>query len=298
MYTVTAELKKDADKDAFVKLLDNGETTDKKYVAFAIAATKEDRTVTSTYDVTIQSTTNPIKAATEIDLKSTIKSSIEEEGTLKEWNGYKGGTPSEDATPNNEDCYPVVDGEAFTIKVASKVDADATEIETSKVLASYVVVDIENKALSTTDKAAIKSLTITGDVNKVSKGNIFDIAIGGTYSKGVVVPLKVVTIDYTGTQTERVVWVKAGGSSDVAQTASYVITPTEKVDAPTAYAYSGKANFTVPTGADKFDLAVYAKDEINISVSKQNVLNNATFKFLKSDGKTVATAIKDIALVR
>ena len=298
LYTVTAELKKDADKDAFVKLLDNGETTDKKYVAFAIAATKEDRTVTSTYDVTIQSTTNPIKAATEIDIKSTIKSSIEEEGTLKEWNGYKGGTPSEDATPNNEDCYPVVDGEAFTIKVASKVDADATEIETSKVLASYVVVDIENKALSTTDKAAIKSLTITGDVNKVSKGNIFDIAIGGTYSKGVVVPLKVVTIDYTGTQTERVVWVKAGGSSDVAQTASYVITPTEKVDAPTAYAYSGKANFTVPTGADKFDLAVYAKDEINISVSKQNVLNNATFKFLKSDGKTVATAIKDIAIAQ
>lgn len=298
LYTVTAELKKDADKDAFVKLLDNGETTDKKYVAFAIAATKEDRTVTSTYDVTIQSTTNPIKAATEIDIKSTIKSSIEEEGTLKEWNGYKGGTPSEDATPNNEDCYPVVDGEAFTIKVASKADADATEIETSKVLASYVVVDIENKALSTTDKAAIKSLTITGDVNKVSKGNIFDIAIGGTYSKGVVVPLKVVTIDYTGTQTERVVWVKAGGSSDVAQTASYVITPTEKVDAPTAYAYSGKANFTVPTGADKFDLAVYAKDEINISVSKQNVLNNATFKFLKSDGKTVATAIKDIAIAQ
>ena len=217
---------------------------------------------------------------------------------MKEWNGYKGGTPSEDATPNNEDCYPVVDGEAFTIKVASKADADATEIETSKVLASYVVVDIENKALSTTDKAAIKSLTITGDVNKVSKGNIFDIAIGGTYSKGVVVPLKVVTIDYTGTQTERVVWVKAGGSSDVAQTASYVITPTEKVDAPTAYAYSGKANFTVPTGADKFDLAVYAKDEINISVSKQNVLNNATFKFLKSDGKTVATAIKDIAIAQ
>lgn len=106
------------------------------------------------------------------------------------------------ATPNNEDCYPVVDGEAFTIKVASKADAVATEIGTSKVLASYVVVDIENKALSTTDKVAIKSLTITGDVNKVSKENVFNIAIGGTYSKGVVVPLKVVTIDYTGEEKQ------------------------------------------------------------------------------------------------
>ena len=60
-------------------------------------------------------------------------------------------------------------------------------------------------------------MTITGDVNKVSKENVFNIAIGGTYSKGVVVPLKVVTIDYTGVETSRVVWVKAGGSSEVAQ---------------------------------------------------------------------------------
>ena len=108
-------------------MLDNGKTADdKKYVAFAVAATKENRTVTSTYDVTIQSTTNSITEAIEIDTRSTIKSSIEEEGTLKEWNGYKGQTPSIiTATPNNEDCYPVVDGEAFTIKVASKADAVA-----------------------------------------------------------------------------------------------------------------------------------------------------------------------------
>lgn len=84
LYTVTAELKKDADKKAFAKLLDDGKTTsDKKYVAFAVAATKENRTVTSTYDVTIQSTTNSITKAIEIDTRSTIKSSIAEEGTLK-----------------------------------------------------------------------------------------------------------------------------------------------------------------------------------------------------------------------
>ena len=249
LYTVTAELKKDADKKAFAKLLDNGKTAgDKKYVAFAVAATKENRTVTSTYDVTIQSSTTDLTAAKEIDTRSTIKSSIKEEGTLKEWNGYNGGTPSGTATPNTENCYPVVDGKEFTIKAASKADAVATETTTSKVLASYVVVDINNKALSTTDKAAIKSLTITGDVNKVSKENVFNIAIGGTYSKGVVVPLKVVTIDYTGVETSRVVWVKAGGSSEVAQTVSYIITPNAKVTDPINYAYEQIQKFTIPAG--------------------------------------------------
>ena len=48
---------------------------------------------------------------------------------------------------------------------------------------SYVVVDIDNKALSTTDKAAIKSLTIAG-VETVSKDNKFDITISGAYAKG------------------------------------------------------------------------------------------------------------------
>ena len=262
LYTVTAELKKDADKKAFAKLLDDGKTTsDKKYVAFAVAATKENRTVTSTYDVTIQSTTNSITKAIEIDTRSTIKSSIAEEGTLKKWNGYNGGKPETTATPNNEYCYPVVDGEAFTIKVASKADAVATETATSKVLASYVVVDIDNGALSTTDKAAIKSLTITGDVNKVSKENVFNIAIGGTYSKGVVVPLKVVTIDYTGEETTNVVWVKAGGSSEVAQTVSYIITPNAKVADPITYAYEQIQKFTIPAGYASYELSIVDKED-------------------------------------
>lgn len=262
LYTVTAELKKDADKKAFAKLLDNGKTAgDKKYVAFAVAATKENRTVTSTYDVTIQSSTTDLTAAKEIDTRSTIKSSIKEEGTLKEWNGYNGGTPSGTATLNTENCYPVVDGKEFTIKAASKADAVATETTTSKVLASYVVVDINNKALSTTDKAAIKSLTITGDVNKVSKENVFNIAIGGTYSKGVVVPLKVVTIDYTGVETSRVVWVKAGGSSEVAQTVSYIITPNAKVTDPINYAYEQIQKFTIPAGYASYELSIVDKED-------------------------------------
>ena len=292
LYTVTAELKKDADKKAFAKLLDDGKTTsDKKYVAFAVAATKENRTVTSTYDVTIQSTTNSITKAIEIDTRSTIKSSIEEEGTLKEWNGYKGLTPSITATPNNEDCYPVVDGEAFTIKVASKADAVATETSTSKVLASYVVVDIENKALSTTDKAAIKSLTITGDVNKVSKENVFNIAIGGTYSKGVVVPLKVVTIDYTGEETTNVVWVKAGGSSEVAQTVSYIITPNAKVADPITYAYEQIQKFTIPAGYASYELSIVDKEDgINFNGNLLSFYEDAKGDKASNDPAKVAYA--------
>ena len=292
LYTVTAELKKDADKKAFAKLLDDdGKTTsDKKYVAFAVAATKENRTVTSTYDVTIQSTTNSITKAIEIDTRSTIKSSIAEEGTLKKWNGYNGGKPETTATPNNEYCYPVVDGEAFTIKVASEADA-VTETATSKVLASYVVVDIDNGALSTTDKAAIKSLTITGDVNKVSKENVFNIAIGGTYSKGVVVPLKVVTIDYTGEETTNVVWVKAGGSSEVAQTVSYIITPNAKVADPITYAYEQIQKFTIPAGYASYELSIVDKEDgINFNGNLLSFYEDAKGDKASNDPAKVAYA--------
>ena len=292
LYTVTAELKKDADKKAFAKLLDDGKTTsDKKYVAFAVAATKENRTVTSTYDVMIQSTTNSITKAIEIDTRSTIKSSIAEEGTLKKWNGYNGGKPETTATPNNEYCYPVVDGEAFTIKVASKADAVATDTATSKVLASYVVVDIDNGALSTNDKAAIKSLTITGDVNKVSKENVFNIAIGGTYSKGVVVPLKVVTIDYTGEETTNVVWVKAGGSSEVAQTVSYIITPNAKVADPITYAYEQIQKFTIPAGYASYELSIVDKEDgINFNGNLLSFYEDAKGDKASNDPAKVAYA--------
>ena len=292
LYTVTAELKKDADKKAFAKLLDDGKTTSdkKKYVAFAVAATKENRTVTSTYDVMIQSTTNSITKAIEIDTRSTIKSSIAEEGTLKKWNGYNGGKPETTATPNNEYCYPVVDGEAFTIKVASKADAVATGT-TSKVLASYVVVDIDNGALSTTDRAAIKSLTITGDVNKVSKENVFNIAIGGTYSKGVVVPLKVVTIDYTGEETTNVVWVKAGGSSEVAQTVSYIITPNAKVADPITYAYEQIQKFTIPAGYASYELSIVDKEDgINFNGNLLSFYEDAKGDKASNDPAKVAYA--------
>ena len=292
LHAVTASLKKDVDLKAFAKAVNGDEYTwtdnkDEEHtsnyqVRFAIVATKEGRTVTSTYDLGVQAYRN-YEGLCNLGDNSTIKSSIEKKDILANYANFRGTT-----TPNDEWCYPVVAGEAFQI---------AVNPECSSVLASYITVDLDNANLSTTDKAAIKSLAISG-VDAVSQTNAFNITINGANAKGVVVPLKVTAIGFNGYSSSTVVWVKAGGSSDVAQTASYVITPTEKVDAPTAYAYSGKANFTVPTNAAKFDLAVYAKDEINISVSKQDVLNNATFKFLKSDGKTVATAIKDIAIAQ
>ena len=103
-----------------------------------------------------------------------------------------------------------------------------------------------------------------------------------------------VTIDYTGVEQSVIVWVKAGNGSEIASEAKYVITPTAYVDAPTTYAYAGLAKFTVPAGAAKFDLSIYAKDEINITETA-NVLDGIVFTFYKADGKTEATKIEDIA---
>ena len=292
LYAVTANLKKDIDLKAFAKAIygdeytwtddqDQNHTSNYK-IRFAVAATKEGRTVTSTYDLGVDAY-RTYEGLCNLAQNSTIKSSIEKKDNLANYTNYRGST-----TPNDEWCYPVVAGEVFQI---------AVNPECGSVLASYITVDWDNVNLSTTDKAAIKSLTISGK-DVVSKTNKFDITIDGANAKGVVVPLKVTAMGFNGISSSTVVWVKAGNSSEIAQTASYVITPAEKVTDATAYAYSGKANFTVPTSAAKFDLTVYAKDEINITASKQNVLNNATFTFLKSDGKTVATAIKDIAIAQ
>ena len=277
LYEVKVELNKEADLEAFGKKV----VSENKSVLFALAATKDARTVTSTYDITAKSALKTYTKADEIAKNSTIQSTIE---VKKDLTAYE--NPSATATPNTEKCYPVASGEAFQINVASKEG-------TSPIMGSYVVVDIDNKALSTTDKAAIKSLTIAG-VETVSKDNKFDITISGAYAKGVVVPLKVVTIDYTGVEQSVIVWVKAGNGSEIASEAKYVITPTAYVAAPTTYAYEGLAKFTVPAGADKFDLSIYVENEINIKENKK-VLEGTTFTFYKADGETKATKIEDIA---
>ena len=285
LYEVKVELNKEADLDAFGKKV----VSEEKDVLFALAATKDTRTVTSTYDITAKSEKKAYRKAEKIAENSTIQSTVEAKKPLE---GYE--NPATTTRPNNEKCYPVASGEAFQINVAAAEESYSGALSNynSPIMASYVVVDIDNKALSTTDKAAIKSLTIAG-VETVSKDNKFDITISGAYAKGVVVPLKVITIDYTGTEQSVVVWVKAGNGSEIASEAKYVITPTAYVDAPAAYDYAGLAKFTVPAGADKFDLSIFVEDEIDIK-ENEKIFDGTVFTFYKADG-TKATKIEDIA---
>ena len=285
LYEVKVELNKEADLDAFGKKV----VSEEKDVLFALAATKDTRTVTSTYDITAKSEKKAYRKAEKIAENSTIQSTVEAKKPLE---GYE--NPATTTRPNNEECYPVASGEAFQINVAAAEESYSGALSNynSPIMASYVVVDIDNKALSTTDKAAIKSLTIAG-VETVSKDNKFDITISGAYAKGVVVPLKVITIDYTGTEQSVVVWVKAGNGSEIASEAKYVITPTAYVDAPATYDYAGLAKFTVPAGADKFDLSIFVEDEIDIK-ENEKIFDGTVFTFYKADG-TKATKIEDIA---
>ena len=279
LYVVGVSLKKNITDEKLAKVgLDEERGSQIRY---ALAAQKDGRVVATKYAAGFYAE-QETEGICNFAWASTIKSSIKKESMLIDYTNY-----SSSPTSNDEWCYPVVSGEAFEIKAAS---------ECGKVLASYVTVDINNANLSTTDKAAINSLSFDG-VNVVSQTGVHGITVTG--ATGVVVPLKVVAIGYDGLQTSTVVWVKAGNSSAITQTAAYVVTPSAYVAEPTAYAYSGKHAFTVPAGATKMELSIYAKDEININRTVSgSVLNNSVLKFFKADGKTVATAVKDVAVAQ
>ena len=282
LYTVAVSLKKnvDAKKLAEMGLAEISENYNVS-VRYALAVEKDGRVVTTPY-AAMMSAYNETEGICKFGLKSTIKSSIKGASALVNYENF-----SSSVTTNNEWCYPVVGGEAFEIKTGS---------DCGKVLASYVTVDINNANLSTTDKAAINSLSFAG-VNAVSQTGVHNITVTG--ATGVVIPLKVVAIGYNGYQVEQVVWVKAGNSSAITQTAAYVVTPSAYVAEPTAYAYSGKQAFTVPTGATKMEVSIYTKNEISIQFTQSgSVLNNSTLKFFKADGKTVATAVADVAVAQ
>ena len=282
LYTVAVSLKKNVDAK---KLQEMGITeiseNNTRSVRYALAVEKDGRVVATPY-AALMYAYNETEGICKFGYKSTIKSSIKGASELVNYENF-----SSSVTTNNEWCYPVVGGEAFEIKTGS---------DCGKVLASYVTVDINNANLSTTDKAAINSLSFAG-VNAVSQTGVHSITVTG--ATGVVIPLKVVAIGYDGYQVEQVVWVKAGNSSAITQTAAYVVTPSAYVAEPTAYAYSGKHAFTVPAGATKMEVSIYAKDEINISMNVSgSVLNNSVLKFFKADGKTVAAAVKDVAVAQ
>ena len=254
LYKVSVSIKKTADFKALAKLI-NGEEyeytwsdsegnsgvgKDNYKAALALAATKDGRTVTTQYELKFY----PEKwneGLCYLPKNSTIKSSIMPESYLYDYRQrYVSG--------DNEVCYPVVSGEKFTISVNPKC---------GKVLASYVTVDINNTNLTTTDKAAINSLNFDGD-KKVTNGT-HDITITG--ATGVVVPLKVTAIGYDGYQQTTVVWVKAGNSSAVAQTAAYVVTPSKFVADPTQYVYEGVQAFKVPAGWAYYNLEIEDEDD-------------------------------------
>ena len=283
LYVVAVSLKKNI---TAAKLEEMGiakvSQTSTRNVRYALAVEKDGRVVTSQYGLIVSGYVSE-DGLCDLNWNSYIESTVKAKDLLGNYGQWNEGT-----TTNNEWCFPVALAEDFTVTVNPECGA---------VLASYVEVDYKNSHLSTTDLAALKALTVTG-VNKVNDTGVHTMTINGTYATGVVVPLKVHAVDYDGNEHTTVVWVKAGNGTEVAQTAAYVVTPDKFVADPTNYAYSGKDAFTVPAGAAKMEVSIYAKNEINIQFSTWDVLGNSTLTFLKADGKTVATAIKDVAIAQ
>ena len=81
--------------------------------------------------------------------------------------------------------------------------------------------------------------------------------ISGTYATGIPVPLKLVTIDYTGNVEVNVFWVKVG--EPVLMDANFTVTPTTHVTTPEAWMpASSMEAFKVPAGTSTFSIALIA----------------------------------------
>ena len=322
---VGVQLKNDVDFEAFDKLVlsaddytahdPNGckHEYDHEYIAYALSVTdaEKDRTVTSTYDVTLHVTEEG--EAKNIDGKTTINSSAasaSDPEEIKEWND--GG----DATGESEKCFPVATGEAFTINVGS---------EGGRVMASYVVVDYDKEGLTASDKAALKGLEFSG-VDTVLKGEELKHSITINGIEGIAVPLKLVTIDYTGKVQVFNIWVKAGAAVTV--NAAYTITPKAAVGDATSFSIDNQnllQAFTIPAGATKYSVEFTAGEtahkgdkhvptvyktlkyvDINIKSSELqatrndvntngDLYNQSFLKLYKADKKTPATELDKVA---
>ena len=263
---IGVQLKSDVDFEAFHKLVSTApeyNVTGEGYVNYALAVTdaEKERTVTSTYDLTIK--VEKEAAAKDIIEASSISSDANVRGaSLSEYSwAYDAST----GWPGDEYCYPAKLGETFYINVASDLNKGG------HVMASYVVVDYDNKQLSNTDIAAIKGLTFSG-VNQVSKDNSFTIKIDGEHS-GIIVPLKVVSIDYTGVVEENVVWVKAG-KEVVGLTAEYTATPAEYVVDAKNYQINTLDAFTVPEKAYYYTMDLTVGESNHTDKRQFRITNN------------------------
>ena len=321
---VGVQLKNDVDFEAFDKLVltKTGAAHDAtgctgendEFIAYALSVTdaEKDRTVTSTYDVTLHVTEEG--EAKNIDGKTTINSSAasaSDSEYIKDW-AEKGG----DATGVSEECFPVATGEAFTINVGS---------DGGRVMASYVVVDYNKKGLTASDKAALKGLEFSG-VDTVVKGEELKHSITINGIEGIAVPLKLVTIDYTGKVQVFNIWVKAGAAVTV--NAAYTITPKAAVDDATSFSIDNQdllQAFTIPAGATKYSVEFTAGETahkgdkhvptvyktlkyVNINIKSSELqatrndvntngdaYNQSFLKLYKADKKTPATELDKVA---
>ena len=309
LYKIGVQLKNDVDFEAFDKMVlpapgkhdpddctVTGDEPAHGFYMFALAVSdaEKSRTVTSGYEVSLH--VQKEKEAKEIKEQSKLSSSA----SLTE---VAIGDKST-AGDNDDNCFPIVLGEDFNLEVNS------TE---GKVMASYVIVDINNKSLSTTDKVAINTLKFEG-VKNVTTGNTHVLKISG--SAGVAVPMKLVTIDYTGVVKENVFWVKA--STPALMTAKFTMSPAEFVTSPKAWfdekiTASDMQEFKIPAGATHYTLELVAGETYGATVSDdysefivdeptaltwneiKDKNSKSVLKLYKSDKKTTATKQSEVA---
>ena len=304
LYKVGVQLKNDVDFEAFDKMVlpnpgnhdwtncDKGDATQHNYNMFALAVSdsEKSRAVTSDYKVSLH--VQEEKEAVNIPTYTYVVSIGTNNATSsKAIKGY--------ATGGDEDknCIEVKLGSSFDLLVGSGYN-DAENPKGGRVMASYVVVDINNEDLSSTDKAAINGLTITG-VDEVSKSLKHTITING--ATGVAVPMKLVTIDYTGVVKENIFWVKAGEGIELSS--AFTITPVQFIDNPTTWAAveladANKADlqeFTIPAGtiSGRLDMVIGEADNAYKAYS-------GTFTIGETDGtlKSGVITVGDVEVIQ
>ena len=312
LYKIGVQLKNNVDFESFEKLVldeaanhdPNGEcVTEHKYKMFSVAVTdaEKSRSVTSDYAVSMHVLAE--KEAKEIATYSKLTSSSESGKAISSY----------EAAPTNEDsgCFQIVAGEAFSLKV------DASN-ESGRIMASYVVVDLNNSGLTAQDKVAVNSMTFSG-TNNVIKGDGVTHKITVNGAAGVTIPMKLVTIDYLGYVKENIFWIRTATPAIV--TAAYEITTNKYIVdidgkatwTPTAADLDVKTfmqPFTIPAAAAKYTISItageqYANEDgevvstadminkFDVSLGNPELLNY--FDFYKQDKATTTTANVDIA---
>ena len=302
LHAISVQLKNTVDFESFDKLVITGTNHaidvdncngDHNYIAYALAATdSKSRTVTSDFDVTMH--VQKESKATNIEQNSYIYSSGELNVDIENRIGnYAWGA---DDTYYDENCFSVVAGEPFVIEVGAYK---------GHIMGSYVVVDYENDRLSATDKAALRGITFNG-VDQVLKGleHVHVITMNGQYAAGIPVPLKLVTIDYTGNVEVNVVWVKVG--EPVLMNSEFTVTPTKNVSNALSWvAESSMEEFKVPAAATKYELYLATgesnhqiQNEFIESGSLADINSGAVLRLYASNKTTQTTVAKDIAYAK